>query len=233
MFCPHCGNQVPDQTAYCPHCGQSVTSPGSAATPPPAPQAAQPFVAPDNININITGAISEAWRIVSGDLGVFVVCTLIMGVIDSVGILHGSMAAGMHILCINKLVRGRIEIGDFFKGFNFFVPSLIALIITGIFTFIGTLACIVPGIVLASVYMFVYLFIVDRKMDFWPAIEACHAIGKKAWGQLTLFMLSLVLLQIAGALACLVGLLVTIPMLFAAVTVVYRDLVGFSSKGVD
>lgn len=235
MFCPHCGTQVPDQTAYCPSCGQPTEVPAGAAAPPPyaPPPAAQAFVVPDTININIGGAISEAWRIVSADIGIFVVCTLLMCVIDSVGILHGAMAAGMHILCINKLVRGRTEIGDFFKGFNYFVPTLIALLITGIFTFIGTLACIIPGIILGSVYMFVYLFIVDRKMDFWPAIEACHAIGKKAWGQLTLFMLALVCLQIVGALACLVGLLVTLPMLFAAVTVAYRDMVGFSSRGVD
>ena len=39
MFCPECGNQVPDGTKFCPSCGNAF---GDASAPAPAGGAAQP-----------------------------------------------------------------------------------------------------------------------------------------------------------------------------------------------
>jgi len=44
---------------------------------------------------------------------------------------------------------------------------------------------------------------------------------------LTGFMLALVLLNLAGLLCFVVGLLVTVPITMAAITVAYHDVVGF------
>lgn len=42
MFCPHCGTQLPDGSAFCAQCGAGL----EAAAPPPAPQAPAPPPAP-------------------------------------------------------------------------------------------------------------------------------------------------------------------------------------------
>jgi uncharacterized membrane protein len=79
--------------------------------------------------------------------------------------------------------------------------------------------------------MFTYLFIIDRKMEFWPAMQASHEIVKTNYMGFTLFLLAMVGLNIVGFLCCLVGLFVTIPLQYAAVTIAYRDIVGFQSRG--
>src|ERR1035438_2504042 len=46
------------------------------------------------------------------------------------------------------------------------VPTLVASIVIGLFVFAGTLLCVIPGLVVAAMYKFTYLFIVDKRMDF-------------------------------------------------------------------
>jgi uncharacterized membrane protein len=179
-----------------------------------------------------TGAwISEGWRIVSGDLVNFAIMTLIFGVVSGVVpvILQGAMMAGMHIVCMKKIVGARTEIGDLFKGFNYFVPTLVAAVLISVFAGIGMILCIVPGLVVLAATSFTYLLIVDRRMDFWPAMQASHEIVKKNYVGFTLFILALACINILGMLACLIGLLVTIPLQMAAITVAYREIVGFAT----
>jgi uncharacterized membrane protein len=127
-----------------------------------------------------------------------------------------------------KRILGRqAEIGDIFKGFNFFVPSLVASLAIMLLTGLGSLLCIIPGLVVAAMYKFTYLFIVDKRMDFWPAMQASHNIVKGDYFGFTMFLLLAALVNILGALCCIVGILVTIPLTFAAITVAYQEIVGF------
>ena len=104
---------------------------------------------------------------------------------------------------------------------------MVASLLIGIFTFAGTLLCIIPGLVVAAMYEFTYLFIVDKRMDFWPAMQASHAVVKSDYFGFTMFLILAFLVNVLGALCCIVGLLVTIPLTFAAITVAYKEIVGF------
>jgi len=148
-------------------------------------------------------------------------------------ILQGPMIAGLHIFTMKKLMGRPCEFADLFKGFNYFVPTLVASIVIGLFVFCGTLLCIIPGLVVAAMYKFTYLFIVDKRMDFWPAMQASHAIVKRDYVGFTLFLLLLALVDILGLLCCVVGIFVSIPVTFAAITVAYKEIVGFDSRVVD
>jgi uncharacterized membrane protein len=81
-------------------------------------------------------------------------------------------------------------------------------------------------------YSFTYLFIVDKRMDFWPAMQASHAIVKQDYVGFTLFFVVGGLINILGMLACLIGVLVTMPILFAAQVAAYKDIVGFEPNTV-
>jgi uncharacterized membrane protein len=48
-----------------------------------------------------------------------------------------------------------------------------------------------------------------------------------------MFLLLTVLVNILGFLCCIVGLLVSIPVTFAAITVAYQELVGFEPTTPD
>jgi uncharacterized membrane protein len=145
-------------------------------------------------------------------------------------VLQGPMMGGFHIACIRKLMAGRTEVGDLFKAFNRFGATLVAFLIITVFTSLASLLCLIPGLVVWAVYQFTFLFVVDKKMDFWPAMQASHALVKKDYLGFTLFSLVLLLISVAGALLCFVGLLFTVPLYYAAITAAYRDLIGFENK---
>ena len=105
-----------------------------------------------------------------------------------------------------------------------------ASLLIGVFTFAGTLLCIIPGLVVAASLKFTYLFIVDKRMDFWPAMQASHAIVKQDYFGFTMFLILAFLVNVLGLLCLVVGLLVTIPMTIAAITVAYKELVGFEPQ---
>jgi uncharacterized membrane protein len=98
---------------------------------------------------------------------------------------------------------------------------------------LGTLLCVIPGLVVAAMYKFTYLFILDKRMDFWPAMEASHAIVKQDYFGFTMFLLALVGINILGALCCIVGVFVSIPVSIAAITFAYKEIVGFEQRTID
>jgi len=228
MFCTKCGTQVNSDVQFCPTCGEPMTSP--LASGPPA---ALPWTAPTGIKATPGKWIGEGWELVKADMGTYVLISLIFFLLNGVPFIQGALIAGFHIYTMKKIMGRPAEFGDLFKGFNFFIPTLVAAILIGLFTFLGTLLCIIPGLVVAAMYKFTYLFIVDKRMDFWPAMEASHAVVKNDYFGFTMFLLLAVLVNLLGALCCIVGLLVSIPVTFAAITVAYKELVGFDQRTAD
>ena len=222
MFCHSCGTQVSTDVQFCPNCGQSLA--GS-----PAPAAAPPYVARTGLTARPGVWIGAGWDMVKADMGNYVLIGLVFVALNALVpvILQGPLMAGFHIYCIKRLLGRQTEFADLFKGFNFFVPALVAFVVIMLFTFAGSLLCVIPGLVVAAMYKFTYLFIVDKRMDFWPAMQASHAVVRNDYFGFTMFLLLMVLVNLLGVLCCVVGVLVTIPLSFAAITVAYNELVGF------
>jgi uncharacterized membrane protein len=148
-------------------------------------------------------------------------------------ILQGPLMAGFQIYCMKRLLGRQTDFGDLFKGFNFFVPALVASLVIGLFTCAGLLLCVIPGLVVMAMYNFTYLFIVDKRLDFWPAMQASHNVVRNDYFGFTMFLLLMGLVNLLGALCCIVGLLVSLPVSLAAITVAYQELVGFDPQTVD
>ena len=177
--------------------------------------------------------LGEGWDVVKADLGMYILIALIFFLLNSVPLIQGALIAGFHIYTMKKLMGRNPEFADFFKGFNFFLPTLIASILIGLFVFLGTLCFIIPGLVIAAMYKFTYLFIIDKRMDFWPAMKASHAVVRNDYFGFTMFLILAFLVNVLGFLCLMVGLLVTVPMTFAAITVAYREIVGFEPRTVE
>ncbi len=229
MFCHHCGTQVDAGAQFCQSCGQPVgvaESLGGGVPVPWTPRA--------GIHSQTGRWIGEAWGIVKNDLGMYILLALAFSFIGSLVplILQGPLIAGFHIYTMKKLHNRRAEFADLFKGFSFFIPTLVATLLIALFTSLGVLLCIIPGLVVAAMYKFTYLFIVDKRMDFWPAMQASHAIVKQDYFGFTMFLLALIGINLLGVLCCIVGVFVTIPITYVAITVAYREIVGFDPQTV-
>jgi uncharacterized membrane protein len=171
--------------------------------------------------------------VVTADLGNYVVITLVFLLLNGVPLIQGALIAGFHIFTMKKLMGRQSQLDDLFKGFLFFINALVASLLIGLLVFCGTLLCIIPGLVIAAMYKFTFLFIVDKRMEFWPAMQASHAVVKSDYFGFTLFLVLAFLVNVLGFLCLVVGLLVTIPATFAAITIAYKEIVGFEPQTAD
>lgn len=184
--------------------------------------------------VNMGDWISRAWDMVTADLGPFIILGLIylviVGVTSSLVIVEfvvlGPLAVGFFLVVFEK-IRGReVNIGDIAKGFNYFVPAVLSNILITVFTVIGFVFCIIPGFIIAALYLFTPAFILEQKLDFWEAMEASRKVVMQHLFELIIFVIILGLINLVGALLCGIGLVFTIPLTFAAMGLAYDDLVG-------
>jgi len=226
MFCSKCGAQVGPDARVCPQCGQAQA---------PVFASAPAWTAPVGVKAQTGKWISAGWTMVTADLGNFALLSLIFVLVNSFAsiVTQGPLQTGMHLFCMKKMYGRRAEMGDMFKGFDYFLPAFVAALLIGVFVFAGMLVCVIPGLVVAAMFKFTYLFIMDKRMDFWPAMMASHEVVKGDYFGFTMFLIVMGLINLLGALCCIVGLLVTIPLSIAAITIAYQECVGFEQRTVD
>ena len=228
MFCQNCGSDVGD-AAFCTRCGARQRIEGGTSGAADVVSAPPPYMPAVGGRANTTQWIGQGWELVKTDLGNFVLMTVLMLVINGALplLLHGALTAGFQGACKKKLLGHRFDMADLFEGFHFFGSTLAANVVITILVFLGVLLFIIPGLILAAMYNFTFLFIIDKKYDYKQAMRASAAVVKQDYFGYTIFLIALGLLNLAGVLCLFVGLLVTVPVSMAAITIAYRDVVGF------
>jgi uncharacterized membrane protein len=183
--------------------------------------------------------IAEGWLLIRDDLAGYVIASIIICSITVAAVMTlnvvglivlGPAQAGFYLMVTNHMRTGRPLIGDMFHALSKFVPVMLATILLGLLISCGLVLCLVPGLFALGIWMFTYLFIVDKGLDFWEAMEASRMLAKEDYLEFGLFALVVIVLNMAGFLALIIGMLVTIPLSFAAITCAYRDLVGLADE---
>ena len=198
-----------------------------------------------NVEIDIGGAVKRGWELVMANINVLVVATVLTWAINGGlsfipvirwggGLIIGSVLhAGLMLMFIRRIRGERVELGDLFAGFNFAVPLIIAGLLMSALTIVGSVLCILPGVYLAVGYLFALPLIIDKKLDFWPAMEVSRQVVHRHWWTMFLFALVLVLITCLGVLLCGVGLIIAAPVTFAALSYVYEDLFGAAGSAAE
>ncbi|WP_332519443.1 DUF2189 domain-containing protein [Speluncibacter jeojiensis] len=200
--------------------------------------------------LSVGDAISYGWRKFSGNagvwIGVMVIAAIIQVLIDWIfGLNRGVSGFGDYyspmriigtlvgavvgIFIQAAFVHGALretdghkpDFGAFFQ-FRNVAAIVIASIVVGIATWIGMMLFIIPGLVVVFLTWWTMQFVVDQNMDAMTAIKSSYRVISQNVGTLFLLALALVGINIIGALLCLVGLLVTIPLTMIASTYAYR-----------
>lgn len=125
-----------------------------------------------------------------------------------------------------KLIRGESAgVGDAFSGFGPSIGQLIVFsVVQMVLLLIGYALCIIPGIYLSVAWYFAIPLIIDRRMNFWEAMELSRKMVNKHWIIIFAFLIVYGLLALAGMIACCVGIFVTMPIGFAALMYAYETI---------
>jgi serine/threonine protein kinase/capsular polysaccharide biosynthesis protein len=144
------------------------------------------------------------------------------------GILLGGPLMGGLYLYYLKLIRGeKVRVETAFSGFsNSLLHLILASFVTGMLTMLGFLCLILPGIFLFVAWFFTLPLVIDKRLDFWPAMRVSLKTISKHWWKFLGFLIVLALLNLGGLLLCLVGVLVTLPISFAALMYAYEDIIN-------
>lgn len=141
------------------------------------------------------------------------------------------LGSGMYRTAFKQLRGEKISVGDLFSGGPYFLRFLGASVLMGIITMAGSLLCIIPGFIAMGMLFFTIPLIVEGNMSAIDAIKKSFETTKQDWLMFTLFTLVIYFLASAGVYACGIGVLATMPLMFATHAIAYRDTFGVAGAG--
>jgi len=190
-------------------------------------------------SIDISHALSRGWALVRDHMLVLVGATVLawlvtvgLAFVPILGWIVGFvLMGGLDYMFIRRIRGEAVQIGDVFAGFNMaFLDLTMAGLVKWLLTTLGLILCILPGIYLAVGYVFALPLVVDKKMDFWTAMEVSRRVVHEHWWSVFALVIVLALVAFAGFLLCGVGELITIPVASAALMYAYEDLFGTQAE---
>jgi len=196
------------------------------------------------VNVKFGEWIEEGFNLYKNNFGTLVLASLIALVLIQVTIfiLAGPMIAGLVIVTLQLLRQEapKPNAGSIFRGFDYFLNSFLFWVIWKIailvgssilapFPLIGPLLALFFAFAGQAFLMFGIFLIVDKQMNFWPALmESIQTVKTNFWW---FFLLSAVasIIGSIGAIAFGIGIVFTIPIQVCILAVAYRD-VFYESK---
>jgi uncharacterized membrane protein len=183
------------------------------------------------------------WKNVGPMLVITIVIVVVQAIVNGIGQLSGSVAISLLFSILGWIVSMILSMGliraalAVVRGETPDVAMLfqteglgsyiVAAIIFGIAFGIGLILCIIPGIIIGLIFMF-YGFIIVENPSIGPtdALKQSQEMTKGRLGELFVFGLALLGINIVGFLLCFVGLLFTYGISAIAVAYAYRTLRG-------
>jgi uncharacterized membrane protein len=103
---------------------------------------------------------------------------------------------------------------------------IMAALIVALATFVGTLLCIIPGIIVGFLLNWTMFYVVDQGMEPMDAVKASIKFTTDNLGNTVVFYLLGIVAFVVGAILCLVGLLVAAPVVLIGAAFTFRRLNG-------
>jgi len=215
-------------------------TPAAPSSPPATLDAIAEEYARRGAAIDVNRALSRAWALVRDHFLVLsataflawltmvaVALIPVLGVF--VGMVVDSVIIGGLYAAFLRRIRGQpIAVTDAFAAFGSaaFLQLVLAGLASNLLVGLGLLMLIAPGIYLLVGYLFVLPLVIDKRLEFWTAMEVSRRVVHRQWW--TAFALAVVLALViaAGLLFFIVGVVVTFPVAIAALMYTYEDLFG-------
>ena len=185
--------------------------------------------------VAISEWLKKGWELFKKDAGLSIVFAVIAvvayvaaGFLIPFGIggmvISVPLSAGFIIIALMLSRNQQSEFVRYFWGFRHLVPLLFFTIVSTTFIFIGLLFLVIPGIYLTVAYLFAPYLIVDKNIDFWPAMELSRKKVNRHWFGIAAFCVVLLFINALACIALFIGLFITIPVSLYALAAAYEDI---------
>jgi hypothetical protein len=170
-------------------------------------------------------------------------------------VVQGPMMAGLWVVFLKLHRTGTATFEDVFAGFQMFLPLFLVTLVSALIVFVAIIpgmglfflggilsnesealgimvmaiagvVAMVPAIYLQVSWVFALPLVVDKKLDFWPAMELSRKVVQRHFFNVFGLVLCVGLIALVGFIALCVGILVAIPVGIAALAAAYEDLFG-------
>lgn len=196
--------------------------------------------------LSVGAAFSYGWQKFSQNAGPLIVVTLLVWaagvVINVVGrafdsvlgqlvisvlafVITQVMTRGLVRAALTIVNGGRPDPGTAFS-FDNIGPYLVGSILFGLAVGVGLILCVIPGLIIGALLGFWAFACVEQDLDGVSALQRSLELTRSNFGQVILFGLAYIGVNLIGALLCGIGLLVTIPLSYVAAAHFYRQLSG-------
>jgi uncharacterized membrane protein len=210
---------------YCPHCGEPLLK--------DEPKSGEPLLKdePRLYQPSIGDWLARGWQLFLQDAAIYVVYTILLVVVTALPIIpvvfSGVLAAGFYNVAIRRAKNLPVRFSDVFIGWQEqFTGLVLAGLLTNILISIGIVLLFIPGVYLATSYIFTIPLILQRGIGFRSAMGMSRREVGRSFFRFLGLQLLLVLFIFLGTIPAGLGLLVAVPLMFTSNLAAYEDTFG-------
>jgi len=184
-------------------------------------------------SFTIGDSLSQGFAFFKANAGANILFVIISVVVGAIPLVGGLLIPLISINFMTSVKNYRnngtpLDVGQLFD-FSHAVDKIVGPLVVGILIMLGMIFLIVPGIILGLMWAFLYCVLADRPgTSFTEAMKISAAVTKGNRLSIFLFGIVCILLVFVSALPLGLGLLVTIPMIQAAMYCAYESCKGNS-----
>lgn len=201
---------------------------GSGAASP------QPTAAAGGV-VHVGPWLAAGWRLTMSAPWALVLLTFLwmvaLGLVGGAGergllvpLVIGPSLAGLCGVVLGHARSGRVDFSRVRAAGDHFLQALLAGLLLTLMVAVGLFVLVIPGVIVAALYLFTIPLIVDRGLSFWDAMEASRkTVQRDVLGFLG-FAAALVGINILGSACFGFGVLLSVSVSLCAVAAAYEEL---------
>lgn len=145
-------------------------------------------------------------------------------------IVTAPLMAGLFMLGIKRAAGQPVNAFMLFNYFPKTLPLFLTYLLMVVLVVIGFVLLVIPGIYLTFAYALALPLLVDKNLGIWESLETSRKGITRCWFRFFGFGIIGLIIMMISAIPLGIGLIWTLPWLYAGMGIIYRDVFGVSSN---